>query len=296
VRIVYYTTGTTGSGNLVLGISIANAVRRHGGEHDFAILSSSPGFTQLADQMGVRHQEIPFEDETQLSRKASRSSSLYKAIVSLDPDVLIVALHWFMLNGFIRELPCRKVFLCRQVDERFFRIPVAGGHLTFRPEDYDLALAIEPFPTTQPFRRIDPLILRNRDEILSRENALRELGLTEGRNHCLFAFNGKPGDFERLRKMYSYLEDEGYEMAYSTNYRGGLFPAVDYFNAFEMLICGAGYNAFWEAVFFEKEAIFVPEQRRFENQAWRVEQCQEYVFKRNGADEVAELILGPRPP
>jgi hypothetical protein len=292
VKVLYYATGTTGSGNLVLGISIANAFRRRGGENVLTILSSSPRFTQLADQMAVPHQEIPLEDETQLSAERYGSSALYNAIVSLHPDVLIVTVNWFMLHSFIQRLPCRKVFLCRQVDERYFGIPIDGEKLIFRPHDYDLALAIEPFPTNQPLRRINPIVLRNRDEILPRRNALAELGLTEGGNHCLFAFNGKPGEFERVKKMYSYLEDEGYEMAYSTNYQGGLFPAVDYFNAFEMLICGAGYNAFWEAVYFQKEAVFVPAPRRFENQGWRVEECQEYVFERNGADQVAELILG----
>ena len=242
--------------------------------------------------MGIQHQEIPLENETQLSAESYSSSALYQAITSLDPDVLIVTVNWFMLNSFIHELPCRKVFLCRQVDERYFSIPIAGEKLVFRPQDYDLALAIEPFKTDQPFRRINPLVLRNRDEILTRKDALRGLGLTEGGNHCLFAFNGKPGEFESVKKMYADLEDEGYQMTYSTNYQGGIFPAVDYFNAFEMLICGAGYNAFWEAVYFQKEAIFVPEPRRFENQAWRVEECQEYAFERNGADEVAELMLG----
>lgn len=292
MRILYYTTGITGSGNLVLGISIANAFRRRGVEPDFTILSSSPNFTELGDRMGVQHQEIPLEDETKLSAEGYGSSALYKAIVSLDPDVLIVTVHWFMLSSFIQALPCRKVFLCRQVDERYFSIPIAGEMLAFRQQDYDLALSIEPFQTNQPFRRINPIVLRNRDEILPRKDALKKLGLTEGGNHCLFAFNGKPGEFEGVKKMYSYLENEGYEMAYSTNYQGGLFPAVDYFNAFEMLICGAGYNAFWESVYFQKEAIFVPMPRRFENQFWRVEECQEYVFERNGADELIELILG----
>jgi hypothetical protein len=292
VRIVYYTVGASGSGNLVLGLSIANALRRHGGEDTFTILSSSPRFLQLADQMGVHHREIPFEDETQLSRTASRSSALYNTIVSLDPDVLIVTLHWFMLSTFIQELPCKKVFLCRQAEDRFFSMTVAGENRAFQPQDYDLALAIEPFPTHQPLQRINPIVLRNRDEILPRRNALTTLGLKEEGNHCLFAFNGGPGEFERVKKTYSYLEDEGYEMVYSTNYRGGLFPAVDYFNAFEMIICGAGYNAFWEAVYFQKDAVFVPGPRRFENQVWRVEECQEYAFARNGADDLVELIFG----
>lgn len=292
MKVLYYTTGTSGSGNLVLGISIAHAFRRGGGEHAFAILSNSQGFTSLADRMGVRHREVPFENEAQLSADGYASSALYNAIAEWNPDVLIVTLHWFMLSSFIRDLRCRKVFLCRQVDERFFAIPVGGRTLGFRPQDYDMALAIEPFPTSQPFQRISPIVVRNRGEILPRDAALKKLGLTEGARHCLFAFNGNPGDFERLRKTYSYLEEEGYEVTYSTNYQGGLFPAVDYFHAFELLICGAGYNAFWEAVYFQKEAVFVPEQRRFENQFWRVQECQEYEFGKNGADELVEMILG----
>ena len=273
-------------------MSIANAFRRRGVEHSLTILTSSPSFADLADRLGVRHREVPLENETQLSRSAYPSSALYSAIVELNPDVLIVMLHWFMLSSFIRDLPCRKVFLCRQVDERFFTIPTGEGLLTFPPQDYDQALAIEPFHTSLPLRHINPIVLRNRDEILPRKDALRKLGLTEGGNHCLFAFNGKPGEFESVKKMYSYLGDEGFEMVYSTNYKVGLFPAVDYFNAFERLICAAGYNAFWEAVYFQKEAIFVPQQRRFENQSWRVEECQEYEFEKNGADELVELILG----
>ena len=275
-----------------MGIAIANALRRTGIDLTFTLLTSSPTFIDLADRMGVSHREVPFEDETELSPENFASSALYKAIIELKPDVLIVTMHWFMVSSFIRDLPCKKVFLCRQVDERFFTIPLGGKELAFCAKDYDLALSIEPFPTGQPLRQINPIVVRNCDEILSRKDALQKLDLNEKGNHCLFAFNGKPDEFEEIRKMYSYLEDEGYQMVYSTNYQGGLFPAVDYFNAFEMLICGAGYNAFWEAVYFQKEAIFVPQQRRFENQAWRVAESQDYKFTKNGADELVELILG----
>ncbi len=292
MKVLYYTTGASGSGHQVIGISIANALRRRGGDHSFTILTNSGTFADLFETMGVAHQEVPAEDEMQLSPESYPSSALYRAVVELNPDVLVVTMHWFMLASFIRELPCRKVFLCRQVDERFFTIPMGAKTLAFQARDYDLALSIEPFATDQPFQRIDPIVIRNRNEILPRAAALQKLGLRESGTHCLFAFNGKPREFKEVKKMYSYLEDEGCQMVYSTNYRGGLFPAVDYFNAFEMVICGAGYNAFWEAVYFGKEAIFVPQQRRFENQSWRVEECQDYEFTRNGADELVELILG----
>ncbi len=72
---------------------------------------------------------------------------------------------------------------------------------------------------------------------------------------------------------------------------GGLFLAVDYFNAFDLVICGAGYNAFWEAVYFKKEAIFVPAPRRFEDQKKRVHECQEHYFDTNGADQLVDIVL-----
>lgn len=81
-------------------------------------------------------------------------------------------------------------------------------------------------------------------------------------------------------------------MIYSTNYHGGLFPAADYFNAFDFIVCGAGYNQFWEAIFFNKEAVFEPTATIFEDQARRVRECQEYYFDVNGADQLVELIMG----
>ena len=66
----------------------------------------------------------------------------------MNPDVLIVNLHWFMLSSFIRDLPCKKVFLCREVEERFFTVPLGEKALAFRSEDYDLSLSIEPFRTS----------------------------------------------------------------------------------------------------------------------------------------------------
>jgi UDP-N-acetylglucosamine:LPS N-acetylglucosamine transferase len=80
-------------------------------------------------------------------------------------------------------------------------------------------------------------------------------------------------------------------MVYATDHPAGLFPAVDYFNAVDYLICGAGYNAFWEAVYFQKEAYFIPLPRNFEDQRRRVAECQDHLFEENGADQLVELLL-----
>jgi hypothetical protein len=289
LKILFYTSGTTGSGRVIKGISIGNALRRKNISAEYTILHHSDFVVPWND---FQFTKIPLEEDNRHSARNFSSSVLYKTLNDLQPDILLVDLLWFPFRHFISELHCKKIFLFSQVDDSFFSLPLAEGTVSFKPGDFDRVISIEPLPSDIPMIKINPLIIRNRDEILPREEALSKLNLNSNENNCLFAFNGAPGEFEEIKKRYSYLEAEGWSMVYSTNYKGGLFPAVDYFNAFDLLICGAGYNAFWEAIYFDKEAIIVPCPRRFENQQKRIELCQEYYFDENGADQLADIMMG----
>ena len=162
--------------------------------------------------------------------------------------------------------------------------------LYFRPEDYDRILAIEPFRNKIPFDEINPIVIRNRGEILPRDRALDLLGLDGAGKNCLYAFNGNPGDFEKNREKYAHLEDEGYRMVYTTNYSEGLFPAVDYFNAFDLVICAAGYNQFWETKFFDKKALYETIRGNFSSQEKRIKMGRRFKFDVNGADQLVDII------
>jgi hypothetical protein len=291
MRVLYYTAGVAGSGRIVQGLSIYNALVRQRLQAEFCLLSSSP-LARLADRLGVPHAEIPLEDERQLSEQAWSTSKLCQFLSSYHPDILLVDLLWFPLHHFIRELPGKKVFLCRQIDARYFAIDSPDGCISFRPEDYDLLLATEPWDPPFPMRPINPIVIRNREEILSRSEALERLALPEGSSYCLFAFTGTAEDVAEVKQMFAYLGEEGYQMVYGSDYPAGLFPVVDYYQAFDYLICGAGYNAFWEAVYFQKEAYFIPRPRHFEDQYRRVAECQEYELDQNGADQLVEILAG----
>lgn len=290
MKVLYYTSGVTGSGRVVRGISIGNALRRKGIKADFTILSS-PLFAHLADAFNITHYDIPVESEEKLTGSTYMHSELYQVINSLKPDVLIVDLLWFPLYHFIHDLPCKKIFLCRQVDDRFFNISMPDKIISFRLEDYDYVLAIEPFTCMIPLKEINPIILRNRNEILSRKTAFHTLGIDDGNKKCLVAYSGPSDNFKKIKKKYSYMENEGYEMVYTANYKNNIFPVVDYFNAFDLIICGAGYNAFWEVIFFKKKAIIVPELKSFEDQKRRISECQDYRFDMNGADQLVDVML-----
>jgi hypothetical protein len=232
------------------------------------------------------------EESDKLGPECFKDSTLYQTILQESPDILIVDLFWFALDSFIRDLPCKKVFLTRQIDPRTFRFRTPDRELVFRPGDWDLVLRTEPrFDLPFPSESVEPLVLRNRDEIRSREAARADLGLKPEDRACLFAFSGRTGEGAEAWKSFSYLEDEGWTIVRSDNREGGLFPAMDWYNAFDLVVCGAGYNQFWEARYLRKEAFFVPLPRRFEDQGRRVRLCSGYEFEENGADQVVRRIL-----
>ncbi len=286
LNIVYYTSGMTGSGRIVTGIAIGNALRRNGINCRYTILSSS-SFANLSTDF--EHEEIPFEDEKAFSRENHASSILYNTLIRLKPDVLLIDLLWFPLFHFIERIECVKILLCRQVHDRFFSIKLTDETLIINPAHFNMIIATEPYKSSIEMSRINPIVIRNRNEIFSREEALKRLNLNDGNQICLFAYNGHPEDFERVRKKYTHL-DEFYTVVYSTNYRGGIFPAVDYFNAFDFIVSGAGYNAFWEIIYFNKEAVFEPTETVFEDQTQRIRDCQEFYFDINGSDQLAGII------
>ena len=290
-KIVYYSAGLSGTGQLIRAAAIRNGLIRNNNDAKFTFLCGD-GMGWIGDLLSLEYIEIPGENEEQLSNLNFRESVLYKTLTGLKPDVLLVWLTWFTHYYFIDELPAKKIFLAGQRSEEMYHIPLPSGHLHFDPGQYDLLIKTEPMDFPYPAKEINPIIIKNRDEILPRAVALERLGVSGENQVCFLGTNGLRGEFEEMKKTYSYLEEEGYEMVYSSNYDGGLFPAVDYFNAFDLLICGAGYNSFWEAVYFRKEAIFIPIPRPFEDPRLRVERYQDHEFDINGADQLAEIIAG----
>lgn len=220
------------------------------------------------------------------------TSAIYKAIEELSPDVLIVDLLWVPVRCFLDRIPCKKIFLTRQVRSDFYSFTDSLHSFLFNPDLYDHVLAIEPFECSITSDHINPIILRNSDEIMSRDEAHDKLRLDSGRKYCLLSLNASEKASRAALDRYSRLKKEGYDFFVSSLFTNGIFPIVDYFNAFDLIICGGGYNAFWETIFFHKEVFFIPMQTLFESQTWRIEHCRDYQFTKNGADELVEIITG----
>ena len=275
-------------GRIVIGAAIEQAFKRKKQSYSFTIVNSSRHTHLLS---GIKHIEIPVENELQLSQSNYQKSIVFATLTGLKPDILLVDHMWFTLFNFITDLPCMKIYLATNTLGSFFEIQLKEETMRFNSSHYDRIIAIEPYPCPITNDHIEPIIIRNHNEILSREEACRRLMLDPGKKHCLFSLNLEENKSRELRTTYSYLEEEGYSFFHTSLFSGGIFPIADYFNAFDLVICGGGYNAFWEAVYFKKEAVFIPVPTRFDYQQWRIDNCQEYKFKRNGADELVEMIL-----
>jgi hypothetical protein len=291
MRILFYAGSVTGSGHIVRGLALAAALKRAGLPHEYMILSLETPFVELARRFGVVLSVLPLEDEEALGPSGYSGSALFAAMESFKPDILVVDVFWAGLDAFIRDLPCRKVLLSIQMDPSFYNVTTRNNKFVFRPGDYDLRLRTEPGYST-PFdaREINPIVIRNRDEIKSRKDARADFALADDERACLFAFNGVTGEGTEAWKSFSYLQDEGWAVIRSHNREGGLFPAVDWFEAFDLLVCGAGYSAFWETRWFRKDAFYVSFPRIFENQERRPALFSDYEFETNGADELVHLL------
>ncbi len=291
IKVAYYTSGITGSGRIVRGIAIGNTFKRKKIEVDYYILHASD-FGFLLDKFQSQSVKIGPENIDRFSKENYPSSLSYQALISLKPDILIVDLLWFPLFHFIEELPCKKIFLCRQVSDSFFTIPLENEPKIFNKDHYDAIIAIEPFSSKLSFtHHINPIVIRNRDEILSREQALDILNTNGVKKNCLIYINGNPGDLDKVLNNHSYFENEGYNIIPSTNYDRGLFPVVDYFNACDLIVCGAGYNSYWESRFFGNETIVIPTYAQFESGERRINECADYYFRENGADQLVDIIM-----
>src|SRR3990172_2090390 len=287
LRVVYFRSALTGVGRLVHGLAIGNALLRKGIQCKYTILHSST-LGHLADDF---HQiRVHIENEKDLSLKNYQKTILFKTLKRLSPDILLVNHQWFMLHHFINELKCKKLYLSDQAYDSHFRIPLAEGEMVFDSGQYDRVIAIEPFDSAVPMEQINPLIIRNRDEILSKNDALKRLGLDGSKKIALYSFSLSPETYEKFLGKYAYLDNE-YEVIRTSTFGRNLFPAVDYFNAFDLIVCGAGYNQVWEAVYFQKKTIFEPLQVNFSDQSVRIKTSKIFHFDINGAEQLVDIIM-----
>jgi UDP:flavonoid glycosyltransferase YjiC (YdhE family) len=153
-------------------------------------------------------------------------------------------------------------------------------------EPGELAEADDPGPTVphrREARRVRPIVLLDRAELLPRGQAAVELGLDPARRTALVSL-GQGGELDRAvaRTLETLIAVPGLQvaalrssLAASLRLPDGVvqleatFPMSRYFAAFDVAVAAAGYNAFHELIDFAVPTLFVPMSRDTDDQAAR---------------------------
>jgi hypothetical protein len=290
MKVVYFSFGE-GSGHVVLAASIYNSFRRKNIDVEYVTLTNSR-FGHLVSNDFLH---IAVKAQPELLFKNDRDTELYILLKDLQPDVLIVDSVWLAVLPILKEFRCTRIALFFWKPDSWFRLE-RPGHETvdFNITDYDYAVSCEPGFSRNGFVNIEPIVVKNRNEIFSRKEALKKLGFDDNRKTCIVAHNGYKGEINSIASSAGDFKND-YQVKVLTNEDGaGLFPLAMYANGIDLLIGGAGYNLFYETRYFGLDAKFIPKERRADDQFWRVKTNGNYIFNENGADILVDLILNKR--
>ena len=290
-RILFTTSNGTGLGHLTRSMAIARRLP-DGIEPLFLTLS---GAAPVVAGMG-----FPVEYVASYATPASGNdyrwsrrlrARLRAAIAEADP-ALVVFDGTHPYEALLGALPAgARAVWCRRPlwKQGSSRVPLGrAGAFDAVLEPGELAEDEDRGPTV-PLRdgakRVDPIILLGREELLSREEAVAELGLDPARPHVLVALGqgaevrAATADCLETLAAHPEVEPVALASAISALDRGAVpegvveleatYPMSRYFRAFDAAVAAAGYNAFHELVHLGVPSLFVPMARQTDDQAAR---------------------------
>lgn len=296
MRALFYAVNGLGLGHVTRLLGIARALRRLSPDCEVLFLTTSE-----AD--GVLHRErfaavklpsktIREEVGLQKTRYLKLAQTLtWNTLAAFEPDVLVV--DTYPMGSFEELIPAlrwrqKNVFVFREQRADAVGMPLLQATLPL----YDAVIvphrhaeAVGPVPEPSKLRAVGPILVRERGELRPRDEARRLLGLP--RNDTLvyasFGGGGEPESVKALAATAQAVARLGGArlvvgagpllrdvpaLPDATVLRG-LYPMLEYLQAFDAAVTATGYNAVHELLFAGVPAVFVPFERVLDDQAKR---------------------------
>ena len=304
LRILNYAVNGLGLGHITRLIAINRWIRRIAGvlgiDAEITFITSSECDT-LAYQNGFPAFKIPSKNiirEAGISPQRYRQMAkqwIWNAVNLVSPDIFIV--DTFPGGSFdelynIFDFGFKKVFIYRAVRPEIaaredFQNILPSYHSIIIPQEKFAAEPIFPQKVEARVFTTGEIMLRNREEILTREEACEQLGLPDTALVCyITAGGGGDAHNETLLKKLSEIADsfKNIHIVFGAGplYRGQEFRgenrtwftrynAMEFFRAFDFAISAGGYNSVYELLYCGIPTIFYPQARLYDDQAARVE-------------------------
>ncbi len=306
LRIVNYAVNGVGTGHITRLIAISRWLRRHAERLNAAIeiyfLTSSeasgllfaerfPSF-KLPSKTVIEEASIDEHEFLDLARPWVRQT-----LTSLNPDLIVVDTfpHGYFneLDPFLRQCP-KAAFIYRPLKETHagtpeFQSALSHYNLILVPEYEQDAPVLTPPAVGDRVRYIGPMLVREQDEVLGREEARRVLGIADDRL-AVYISAGGGGDANsegRIQASFEALSEmPGLHLVIGAGplYRGRRFyresvtwlahgSAAELMAAFDVAVSAAGYNSFNELMHFGVPTVFIPQEKWADDQKARAERA-----------------------
>lgn len=334
IRIVQYAVNGGGAGHLQRLIAIGRWLRRYaaycGATAEIYFLTSSEADTFLFHE-GFASFKLPSKTSVQasgidkLTYLSLAKQWVWHSVGLLRPDILVVDTF---PNGSFGELLSaldlarHRVFVYRPVREEFaqradFQAMLPLYDLILVPETREAAKIIAPEKAGAALRFTGPLLIRERAEMKSRDEARAHFGIPDDRISVLLSA-GAGGDptaeahlIEASRRLLAHPE-LFVVVATGPLYRGRRTPGdrilwvsepalAEWLSAFDFAVAAAGYNTTAELMFAGVPAIFIPQEKVADEQDKRAQAAVkagaavmlEGIRDHSGLDDAIARFLDP---
>ncbi len=297
MRVVFYAVNGLGLGHVTRLLSIARALRRLSPDVEVLFLTSSEadgvifreGFAAVKLPSKTVREEVGLERRRYLKLVQTVT---WNTLSAFEPDVLVV--DTYPTGSFEELIPVlrwkqKNVFVFREQREAAAQAPLLQATLPL----YDAVIvphtdarAVGPVPEPHKLRAVGPILIRERAELPTRDEARRRLGLGPD-ERVVYASFGGGGDPEgatalaltaevvqslgglRLVVGSGPLQRKGPPVVPGAMVVSGIYPALDLLPAFDVAVTAAGYNAVHELCFAGVPAVLVPFERVLDDQEQR---------------------------
>jgi predicted glycosyltransferase len=298
-----------GLGHVTRLLAIARSVRKLKPGAQILFLTTSEG-DSVIHREGFASVKIP--SKSIVNSSGLRPSTFTKlahtlainTISAFNPAILVV--DTFPVGAIQELLPVlswemRRVFVYRaqqveRASDPFFQAALGHYHAAIVPHNIDEEKIIAP--ESLPLNWTGPILIRDRDDALDRDEARKRLGLPLGEK-ILYVTVGGGGDYEMAESEQMIIQtaqNAGWKVAApdaplgettsqsTPDYRVHYYPMAECMNAFDVAISAAGYNSVAELLHLGVPTILIPRPRGLDDQFARAE-----AAKNAGAALVSEL-------
>lgn len=285
MKIAHFTAGTIGAAHFIHAYAIRRALGRAGFTGDYRLFAPTWRYPfVMAHDWYERIEVVP---ERQLDIAQAADTSLTRTLRGFRPDLIIAELFWAPLHHIRHLFDCEVWLLLRKCVDQWF---VGPPEARYDPARWDRIIAMEPIEHPSITHRIDPVVCANPDECQP-DAALREhLGVADEKTLAVVAHTGPREEQDALAAV---GEEDVHVAHFDLNDPDSLFPLAEWLPGADVIMTGAGFNAYWESKWlgFYDRCFFTAFPRPIDDQAWRARECADYWPKENGADTLSRWIV-----